>query len=83
MTVPIAPLGLTGDGPESRVSADELIELATGLLYTAFVLLMRYGLRRGQVLGLRWDDIDVEGGTIHIHQQLQPRMCGWQRSVGK
>jgi integrase len=40
-------------------------------LYTAFVLLILYGLRRGEVLGLRWDDIDFGGGTIHIHQQLQ------------
>jgi integrase len=23
------------------------------------------------MLGLRWDDIDFDGGTIHIHQQLQ------------
>jgi integrase len=40
-------------------------------LYTAFVLLILYGLRRGEVLGLRWDDIEVDGGTIQIHQQLQ------------
>jgi integrase len=40
-------------------------------LYTAFVLLILYGLRRGEVLGLRWDNIDSEGGTIQIHQQLQ------------
>ena len=40
-------------------------------LYTAFVLLILYGLRRGEVLGLRWDDIDFDGGTIHIRQQLQ------------
>ena len=40
-------------------------------LYTAFVLLILYGLRRGEVLGLRWDDIDFDSGTILIHQQLQ------------
>ena len=40
-------------------------------LYTAFVLLILYGLRRGEVLGLRWDDIDFDGGAIQIHQQLQ------------
>jgi integrase len=40
-------------------------------LYVAFVLLISYGLRRGEVLGLRWEDIDFDGGTIHIHQQLQ------------
>jgi integrase len=40
-------------------------------LYAAFVLLVLYGLRRGEVLGLRWQDIDYEGGTIRVEQQLQ------------
>jgi len=40
-------------------------------LYTAFVLLVLYGLRRGEVLGLRWQDIDFDGGTVRVEQQLQ------------
>jgi integrase len=40
-------------------------------LYAAFVLLILYGLRRGEVLGLHWTDIDFEAGTIQIRQQLQ------------
>lgn len=40
-------------------------------LYAAFVLLILYGLRRGEVLGLRWADIDFEAGTIQVRQQLQ------------
>ena len=40
-------------------------------LHAAFVLLIFYGLRRGEVLGLRWQDIDFEAGTIHIEQQVQ------------
>lgn len=35
------------------------------------MVLVLYGLRRGEVLGLRWSDIDFETGTIHICQQLQ------------
>ena len=30
-------------------------------LYPAFVLLLLYGLRRGEVLGLRWHDVDEAG----------------------
>src|SRR5215469_5328043 len=30
------------------------------LLYPAFVLLLLYGLRRGEVLGLRWRDVDED-----------------------
>jgi integrase len=39
--------------------------------YAAFVLLLLYGLRRGEVLGLRWQDIDSSTGTICVEQQLQ------------
>jgi integrase len=40
-------------------------------LYGAFVLLVFYGLRRGEAMGLRWEDIDFDAGTIKIRQQLQ------------
>ena len=38
--------------------------------YIAFLLLFIYGMRRGEVLGLRWCDIDFENGWIHIRQQI-------------
>ena len=38
-------------------------------LHPAFVLLLLYGLRRGEVLGLRWSDVD--GDTIRVRQQVQ------------
>lgn len=40
-------------------------------LFAAFALLLFYGLREGEVLGLRWCDIDREKGVIHIAHQLQ------------
>ncbi|MGQ4272199.1 tyrosine-type recombinase/integrase [Nocardiopsis changdeensis] len=40
-------------------------------LYPAFILLLVYGMRRGEVLGLRWCDIDFEDGLIRVRQQLQ------------
>jgi integrase len=40
-------------------------------LHAVFVLLVLYGLRRGEVLGLRWQDIDSQAGTIRIEQQVQ------------
>lgn len=35
-------------------------------LYAVFVLLVLYGPRRGEALGLHWTDIDFEVGTIQI-----------------
>jgi integrase len=39
-------------------------------LYPAFVFLLLYGLRRGEVLGLRWRDIDEDDREIRIRQQI-------------
>jgi integrase len=40
-------------------------------LYPAFVLLILYGMRRGEVLGLRWHDIDLATGKLRVRQQIQ------------
>lgn len=40
-------------------------------LYPAFVLLLAYGLRRGEVLGLVWEDIDLTDDTLRVGWQLQ------------
>ncbi|MFE2440800.1 tyrosine recombinase XerC [Streptomyces sp. NPDC059426] len=40
-------------------------------LWAAYELAVRIGLRRGEVLGLRWKDVDLTGGTITIRQTLQ------------
>jgi integrase len=42
---------------------------ASDPLYPAFVLLLLYGMRRGEVLGLRWVDVDDE--TLRVRQQVQ------------
>jgi len=36
-----------------------------------YQLLILYGMRRGEVLGLRWRDIDLGNGTLQVAQQLQ------------
>ena len=48
-------------------------------LYPAFTLLALYGLRRGEVLGLRWCDVDFEHEVLHVRQQLQ-RISGVLRT---
>lgn len=36
-----------------------------------YQLLILYGMRRGEVLGLRWGDIDFAGDRFHVRQQIQ------------
>ena len=49
----------------------ESARLGTDPLYASFVLLLVLGLRRGELLGLAWDDIDLEVGEVHIRWQVQ------------
>lgn len=42
-------------------------------LYAAFVLAITMGLRRGEIVGLRWADIDLERRVLHVRQQTQRR----------
>jgi integrase len=41
------------------------------VLYAAYVLVLVLGLRRGEVLGLTWDRIDLDTGELYIDEQLQ------------
>jgi integrase len=57
--------------PWSVAEARAFLQAAHGdPLYPALVLLLVYGLRRGEVLGLSWKDVDLEQGVIRIRQQL-------------
>lgn len=50
-------------------------------LYPAYVLLLCLGLRRGELLALRWNDIDLGESTVTISHELQ-RIAG-QLVVGE
>jgi integrase len=34
------------------------------------------GLRRGEILGLRWDDLNLEAGTLTVRQSLEQTQAG-------
>ncbi|MFE0513036.1 tyrosine-type recombinase/integrase [Streptomyces sp. NPDC058964] len=40
-------------------------------LYAAFVLAVSMGLRRGEILGLRWSDVDLEHRFLRVSKQVQ------------
>ena len=43
---------------------------ASDPLYVAWLLGLCCGLRRGEILGLRWTDVDFAAGVLHIRRQL-------------
>jgi integrase len=39
-------------------------------LEALYVLAVHRGLRQGELLGLRWEDVDLEGGTVQVRRTL-------------
>jgi integrase len=58
--------------PWSVEEARQFLDVARShSLYPAFLLLLLCGLRRGEVLGLRWQDVDLGTDEIYVRQQVQ------------
>lgn len=56
----------------SRAQATQLLETLRGdRLEALYALSLSVGLRQGEVLGLRWEDVDLEKGTVSVRRQLQ------------
>ena len=49
-------------------------------VYELYYLDLATGLRRGELLGLKWDDIDLDQGVIHVRRQVY-RIDGEVREV--
>jgi len=56
----------------SPEQARRFLETVRGDRYEAlFVLAVTTGMRQGELLGLRWEDVDRQAGTIHVQRSLQ------------
>jgi integrase len=69
MTMPVLNRG----GHTGRYRVDELNPL--------WYLLLLEGMRRGEALGLRWRDINLERGTAHIVQTIAPDKANKGRAI--
>ncbi|GAA2418019.1 site-specific integrase [Streptomyces glaucosporus] len=58
--------------PLDRTEARMLLKAARShRLYPLWLLLVSTGLRRGEVLALTWDDIDLDRGQLRVRRNLQ------------
>jgi integrase len=48
-----------------------LVSARAHRLHALFELALRCGLRRGELLGLRWTDIDLDNGVLSVRRTLQ------------
>jgi len=53
---------------------------STDRLYPLFHLVAYRGLRRGEAVGLRWQDIDLDRRELHVNQQVV--QLGWATEIG-
>ena len=57
--------------PLTPVQVKTLFEAAKGdRLESLYVLAVTTGLRQGELLGLKWDDVDMEAGTLQVRRTL-------------
>lgn len=65
--------------PLSPEEAQRFLAAAEGDRFHAlYVLAVTCGLRQGELLGLKWEDLDLERGVLQVRHQLQ-----WVRAEGE
>ena len=78
--------------PLTRVQACTLLEASRGnRLEALYVLAITTGMRQGEILGLRWEDVDLEEGVVRVRRTLtlakggprltEPKTRGSRRSI--
>src|SRR5512140_1203090 len=61
-------------------AADQLIAAAEGEWRTMVLVAMRTGMRKGELLGLRWVDVDLAAGRINVRQSYVKGHLGLPKS---
>ncbi|BBC35733.1 Integrase [Streptomyces graminofaciens] len=63
--------------PLTAAEARQLLLVSkTDRLHALYELALRTGLRKGELLGLRWEDLDLDAGTASIRRSLQRTRTG-------
>jgi integrase len=70
--------------PLDETQAPKLLEFAKGHRFEAlFTVAVALGLRKGEILGLRWIDVDLEEGHVRVVRALHATKgelpAGWER----
>ena len=69
--------------PLNPEHARKLLEIAKGSRFQAiYTIALTLGLRRGEVLGLRWADVDLDGRALRVNQSMQ-RIATGSHEKGK
>jgi len=70
--------------PLSADEAKRLLEVASGdRLEALYVLAVHTGMRSGELLGLKWSDVDLDAGTIRVRRTLTRKDNGRRIALGE
>lgn len=72
----VEPVRVTSKSYEPWMIEETLIFLRAvrrDPMYAAIMLAIGLGLRRGEIVGLKWSQVDFNSGTLHLGKQLQRR----------
>jgi integrase len=71
---------LVPDTEQAILSEDQTRMLLHGLrddfLYLSVLILLTTGMRRGELLAVRWRDLDLDAGTLMVEQSLEQTKTG-------
>jgi integrase len=77
----------TASRTSRHVEAEQIAKLLTAAqghpLEAAAWLGVGCGLRRGEILGLRWSDVDLDSGVLHVRGNVTRSSAGLQRGEPK
>ncbi len=63
--------------PLSSEQAKAFLEAVRGNRFeAAFVVALHCGLREGEILGLKWSDVDMDAGTLQVRRTLSEALAG-------
>ena len=80
--IELAPQKVTEKKVLSKEAVARLLALAQShRLFHSLLLIVSTGLRRGELLGLKWSDIDFEGGYLSIRRAY--KRCGTKDVIGE
>jgi integrase len=60
-----------GKGLEPTVARDLLVTLKRDRLYALYLMALSLGLRKGELLGLQWDAVDLDKWELTVQRSLQ------------
>ncbi len=70
--------------PLSAQEARQLVDAAReDRLEALYVLALHTGMRRGELLGLKWEDVDLDSATVQVRRTLTRTDNGRRLAIGE